>query len=359
MVRQVLIQVALSILPVLLFLAALELIDTYKLVTLRRVIRSIAIGAGVAIVCYSVNTSLYRTGIVAPEIWARFGAPWLEEIAKALYVMWLIRSNRVGFMVDTAIAGFAVGAGFAALENLTYIPDLSAAGLTTSAIRGLGTAIMHGGTTAIFGTLSSTLSAQWAQSDSGENSGFRSALRFVPGLLLAGTIHMVYNQPWLSPIMSAVCVLVLLPPVIALIFWRSEKALEKWMSAKLDQDIDLLENIESGNFNSSRAGAYLKSLEGAFPADVLGDMLCYLQLTLELSARAKGDLLRREMGFPVIPDTALPAQFRELRWLESRMGRAGQRALVPLLGQSKRDVWELQQLGEKTEGGPWLKRKPQ
>ena len=88
MVRQILIQVALSTLPVLVFLSALELIDTYKLVTLRRVIRSIAIGAGVAIVCYGVNTSLYRTGIVAPEIWVRFGAPWLEEIAKALYVAW-------------------------------------------------------------------------------------------------------------------------------------------------------------------------------------------------------------------------------------------------------------------------------
>ena len=46
----------------------------------------------------------------------------IEEVAKALYIAWLLRSNRVGFMVDTAISGFAVGAGFAVLENLTYIP---------------------------------------------------------------------------------------------------------------------------------------------------------------------------------------------------------------------------------------------
>ena len=62
-------------------------------------------------------------------------------------------------MVDTAISGFAVGAGFALIENLTYIPDLSSSGLVSSAIRGLGTAMMHGGTTAIFGTVS----ANWGR----------------------------------------------------------------------------------------------------------------------------------------------------------------------------------------------------
>jgi hypothetical protein len=75
-------------------------------------------------------------------------------------------------------------------------------------------------------------------------------------------------------------------------------------------------------------------------------MLCYVQLSLELSARAKGDLLRREMGFPVTRDPDLPGQLRELAWLESRIGRAGKIALSPLIGQSRRDLWEIQQLGE-------------
>ena len=138
----------------LVFLFALELIDTYKLLTLGRVLRSVGVGCAVAAICYGLNTAVYASGIVPPAIWARSGAPVIEEIAKALYVAWLLRSNRVGFMVDTAISGFAVGAGFAVLENLTYIPDLSASGLAASAVRGLGTAMMHGGATAIFGTVS-------------------------------------------------------------------------------------------------------------------------------------------------------------------------------------------------------------
>ncbi|HEV8043167.1 MAG TPA: PrsW family glutamic-type intramembrane protease [Bryobacteraceae bacterium] len=340
-IRVALIQVGLSVLPVILFLFALELIDTYKLLALRRVLRSVAVGCGVAIVCYGLNTAIYKLGIVSPALWARSGAPVIEEIAKALYVAWLLRSNRVGFMVDTAISGFAVGAGFAVLENLTYIPDLSAASLVTSAVRGLGTAMMHGGTTAIFGTVSANLT---------EIRSSRSPFVFLPGLTIAVIIHVLYNQPLLRPVTSAVVILLTLPAGIAFIFWRSEAALEKWLGTKLDKDIDLLQMITSGTFSSSRAGSYLRSLESTFAPEVLGDMLCYVQLSLELSARAKGDLLRREMGFPVVPDPELPGQIRELTWLESRIGRAGKLALSPLIGQSRRDLWELQQLSESQPG---------
>src|ERR1700758_5102300 len=96
-------QIILSVLPVLVFLGALELIDTYRLLPLRRVLRSVVVGCGVAVVCYGLNTAVYQLGVASPENWARFGAPVLEEAAKALYVAWLLRSNRVGFMVDAAI----------------------------------------------------------------------------------------------------------------------------------------------------------------------------------------------------------------------------------------------------------------
>jgi protease PrsW len=341
-IRLLLAQITLSAVPVLVFLFALELIDTYKLLTLRRVLRSVAIGCGVALVCYGLNTAIYKSGLVVPSIWARSGAPLLEEFAKALYVAWLLRSDRVGFMVDTAISGFAVGAGFAVLENLTYIPDLSASGLITSAVRGLGTAMMHGGTTAIFGIVSVNLS---------EIRASRSKLVLLPGLTIAVFIHELYNQPFSRPVTAAVVVLVTLPLIMSFIFWRSEKALEQWLGTKLDKDIDLLQMISAGTFSSSHAGSYLRSLEHTFMPQVLGDMLSYLQLSLELSARAKGDLLRREMGFPVEPDPQLPGELKELSWLESQIGRAGKLALAPLLGHSRRDVWELQHLAGKLDGG--------
>ena len=47
------------------------------------------------------------------------------------------------------------------------------------------------------------------------------------------------------------------------------------------------------------------------------------------------------MGFPVEPDPELPAQLKELKFLESQIGRAGKMALSPLLGQNRRDMWEM------------------
>lgn len=339
-VRNVLAQSIVSVLPVLVFLFALQLIDTYKLLTFARVLRAVLVGCLVATASYGINTAIYAAGLASPALWARSGAPVLEEIAKAWYVWWLLRSNRVGFMVDAAISGFAVGAGFAVLENLTYLPDLSSSGLLASAIRGLGTAMMHGGSTAIFGTVSANLS---------EIRGSRSLLVFLPGLAIAIVIHGLYNQPLWRPVIAAVVVLVALPALIALIFWRSEKALEKWFGTKLDKDIDLLQMIETGTFSKTPVGSYLKSLESTFTPTILGDMLSYLHLTLELSARAKGDLLRREIGFPVEPDPELPARLKEFRFLEAQIGRAGKLALAPLLGQRRQDIWELQQLTERTE----------
>ncbi len=334
LLRAIAAQTPLSLLPVLLFLLALELIDTYRLLTLRRVLRMVGIGCLVGAVCWLLNTAIYAAGM-PPNLWARSGAPAVEEIAKALYAAWLIRTNRVGFMVDTAISGFALGAGFSVIENITYIPDLNAAGLLTSAVRGLGTAMMHGGATATFAVVSNNLA---------EIRYATSVATFLPGLALAVGIHILYNQPFLSPIHSAVVILIALPVLLSFIFWRSEKALEKWLGTRLDKDIDLLQMMATATFSSSHAGKYLHSLRSTFDDEMVGDMLCYLQVSLELSARVKGDLLRREMGFPVAPDPELPARLREMNWLEARIGRAGKLALAPLLGQSRRDVWEMRQL---------------
>lgn len=333
-IRTLLAQTGLSVLPVLVFLLALELIDTYKLLRLVRVLRAVGVGAGVGLACYGLNTAIFTLGIPT-DAWARSGAPVLEEVVKGLCVFWFVRVGRVGFMVDAAIAGFAVGAGFAILENLTYLAATPALGFTVSAIRGFGTALMHGGATAIFGS---------EAIHRVEISGSKRCAVFAPGLVIAILIHTLYNQFFLPPAAAAAVLLVLLPAVLSLIFVRSERALENWVGTKLDKDMDLLNMIPAGAFSNSPAGAYLRSLERTFGSMVLGDMLCYLQVSIELSLQAKGTLLRREMGFPEMRDPELPGRLKELAYLEKQIGRAGKFALAPLLGSSHRDVWEIRRL---------------
>jgi hypothetical protein len=296
-----------------------------------------AVGCAVALACYVLNSAICLGTGMDVNTWARSVAPVIEETAKALYIWWLIRSNRIGFMVDAAICGFAVGAGFAVVENIFYLFHLSGIGLLTYAVRGFGTAMMHGGATAIFGIVSRNRA---------EIQRSESLAVFLPGLGIAILIHLLYNQPTLPATVSAGLVILVLPVVLCLIFWRSEKALEKWVGTKLDKDIDLVHMIATETFSSSPAGSYLRSLESTFPPQILADMLCYLQLSAEISARAKGNLLRREMGFPVTADLELQNQLKEIEFLESSIGRAGKMALAPLIGSSHLDVWEIRKLAE-------------
>ena len=289
----------------------------------------------IAAVSYALNTLAFRSMPAHAHEYAAFGVPVVEEILKAAYVVYLIRSSRVGFMVDAAICGFAVGAGFSAVENTIYMRAYLEGSLILWTVRGFGTAMMHGGTTSIFAILSSNLSGR---------SPAHSWRVFGPGLALAIAIHWAYNQALLPPLPSTFAILVGLPVLLSLIFIVSEKSLRSWLGTKLDKDIELMEMISAGRFSETRAGSYLRSLRNSFPPELVGDMLSLLYLSLELSARAKGDLMRREAGFPLIPDPSLPAKLKELAYLEKNIGRAGNLALAPLLSRSTQDLWEIYML---------------
>ena len=90
--------------------------------------------------------------------YSRYVSPVIEETLKALIIVYLIRTQRIAFLVDAAIYGFAVGTGFAVVENLYYLAMRPDSHMAVWVVRGFGTAIMHGGATAIFAIVSVALS---------------------------------------------------------------------------------------------------------------------------------------------------------------------------------------------------------
>ena len=88
------IRVALALVPVLLFLAALRALDSYKLVSSRAVFAALAAGALAAVLCFAINTSVFRQFPGYQDQYARFGAPVVEELAKAVYWIFLIATAR-------------------------------------------------------------------------------------------------------------------------------------------------------------------------------------------------------------------------------------------------------------------------
>ncbi len=325
-------RIVLALLPVLLFLAVLGLLDSYKLVQRRKVGAALAAGAAAAAVCFLVNRDIFQQFPEYQDQYARFGAPVVEELAKAAFWIFLIATARVAFMVDSAICGFATGAGFALVENVFYLHILEDRGIGIWLLRGFGTAVMHGGVAAIGALLSVYLSEsrQWR--------GFR---QFAPGLAAAMVLHSLFNQGVLSPAGSMVVTLCLLPVILLVVFYFSERSLHRWLGGKLDQDIDMISMIASGEFKQTPQGVYLMSLKDAFSPEVRGDMLTLLHLTLEISARAKGNLMLREAGLEVPPDPEMESRLKELRYLERSIGPTGMLAVRPLLSRTPRDLWEI------------------
>lgn len=336
MTLQLVLRASVGLLPVLSFLAAMRYFDSYKLVHLRPTLVLIGAGGMAAIASYWAGAAVLGNFHLDFTAYSRYVGPLVEESLKGAVIVWLIRSHRIAFLVDAAICGFAVGAGFAMVENLFYLHLLPGAPLGVWIVRGFGTALMHGGATAMFGILGLMAS---------ERAGAPHVRALLPGLLLAALLHSAYNHFFFSPILATAGILLVLPPLALWVFARSESTLERWLEVGFDADTELLELINSGTFSASKVGHYLESLKVRFRGPVVADLLCYLRIRTELALRAKGILMMRESGFEAAPDDGTRERFAEMGYLEGSIGPTGLLAIKPFLRMSRKDLWQLYQIG--------------
>jgi RsiW-degrading membrane proteinase PrsW (M82 family) len=329
---ELLISAPLGLLPVLVFLIALVYLDSYKLVSLKIVLSAVIAGAALTVAGYFLNGFLLERLAVEFGVFTRYVAPATEEILKALVVVYLFRSNRIGFLVDAAILGFAVGAGFALAENLYYLYSFERTHVAVWLVRGFGTAIMHGGVTAIFAILSQTIT---------ERNMKINPLRYLPGLLAAIALHSFFNHFVLPPVLMTAAVLLVLPPLLYGVFRKSAEHMHEWLELDFDADARLLQQINSGEFAESKIGQFLHDLRTRFEGPVVVDMLCYLRVYTELALRAKGVLLMRENGLDVAVGERTQEKFAELAYLENSIGKTGLLAMRPFIHMTRKDLWQL------------------
>jgi len=264
--------------------------------------------------------------------YSRYAAPIIEEGLKASVMVFLFRTHRIGFLVDSAILGFAVGAGFGVVENFYYLYMASDAHIAVWVVRGFGTAIMHGGVMALFGVMAQTLT---------ERSMKINPLLYVPGFIVAITIHSAFNHFPGTPILTTLGTLIILPPILLVVFRKSARSMHEWLEVDFDEDALLLEQINSGKFAESKIGRFLEDLKQKFPGTVVVDMLCYLRLYTELALRAKGVLMMRENGLDTPVGERTKAKFEEMRYLEKSIGKTGCLAMRPFLHMTRKDLWQL------------------
>jgi protease PrsW len=319
-----------ALLPALIFLAALLLLDSFKLVRPATVGAAVLYGALAASACASLHGAILGRTTIELTTFTRYVSPLTEEAAKALFIAFLLLRKRVGFLVDAAVLGFAVGTGFAMVENMLYLRDLAQAPLLLWVARGLGTAVLHGAATAIAAMVAKMLAdrhRRWGAST------------IIVGWSGAVVIHSAYNHLLVSPLVATALLLIVLPLIVMAVFERSENATREWVGAGLDLDLELLQLVLSEHFQATRLGTYLRELRTHFEGPVVADMFCLLRLELELSVQAKARIMARNAGLEMPVDDDLHEALAEREFLRRSIGPTGLLALKPLQVTSDRDDW--------------------
>ena len=206
--------VAVALLPVIVFLLVLVLADSFKLVPFSTLSWALAGGAAAALVATALHAWLFRVTSFSPESFSRYVAPVTEESLKALVLIYFLKKHRIGFLVDAAIVGFAVGAGFAMIENIDYLRFLPSRSIWVWLVRGFGTAILHATTTAVIAIAAKALMDRYPN---------RGLAVLVPGAIVAVLLHSAYNHALVSPLLATAMMMVVLPLVVMTVFSRSEK----------------------------------------------------------------------------------------------------------------------------------------
>lgn len=330
-------KIIVSICPVILFLLLLFYLDSFKLVKLKFVFISIIAGVAVCQLAYFINVSLIDKFNFDLKFYSIYISPFIEELLKAAILIIFIYTSRAAFMVDAAILGFAAGAGFSILENIYYINELTSINLMLWLIRGIGTGIMHGGTVAALGIITMNFM---------NRSDKIKITYFLPGYIFSVLIHSTYNRFLIPPLESAITLTFLIPIILILIFKFSENSLRNWMDLELDTEAKLLRSIRRGQFGETKSGKYFMTIKNRFSKEDIVDMLCFIQLYVELSIKAKGIIILRESGYQIKKDEKLREKLIELKTLRHNIGKTGILALKPILRFTNKDLWKLGMMEE-------------
>ncbi len=136
---------------------------------------------------FGIANLIYRLAFdnVEFETLTTWVAPTLEELLKAVVLIYLVYQPRFRYIVDGTIYGIAVGIGFAMSETaLIYLPDAGDAALSTAISRVLSTSLMHATASAMVGIMFGRYRRATSQNK-----------RIFPvlGVLLAIIVHTIYN----------------------------------------------------------------------------------------------------------------------------------------------------------------------
>ena len=333
-----------ALVPVLVMVLLFAWLDVFKLMAPRELVGPLIMGGLMALVAWPISGQMLDTLPMGYSFYSRIVAPWIEEALKAVPIMILIAANRIGYKIDAIIFGFAIGAGFSVVENAFYLvryPELS---VPVWIVRGLGTAVMHGTTTAILAAVAHELGERKLRRQG--NGWTFNLLWFVPGYLAASLIHIIFNQFPDRPGLVMLTTLVVAPIVVIGLLRFGEGEAQQWLVEESEGHRRWLEEWRGGGFPADASGQRIAALAGRASKVESERIREYCMLKTELVLNAEEELLDRDRKLEEGEAERLKMGFARLEELQKQLGRAGFAALRRLLPFSRNDEWELAELQE-------------
>ena len=334
---------SIALVPVLVMVVLFAWLDVFKLMAPRELVGPLIMGGFMALVAWPISGQMLDTLPMGYSFYSRIVAPWIEEGLKGLVLASLILTNRIGYKLDAVISGFAIGAGFSVIENIFYLarfPELTTA---VWLVRGLGTAVMHGATTAILAATAHELGERSLRRQGGQ---MFNPLWLLPGYLAASLIHLVFNQFPSHPMEVMIVTLIVAPVLLIGLMRLGEGETHQWLTEESEAHRRWLEEWKGGGFPADDSGQRIKALAASLRPEQAALVRDYCVLMAELVLAAEEELLDRDRKVDEGEAVRLRAAFARLEEVKQSIGRVGYAALRRRLPFSNNDEWELNELKE-------------
>ncbi len=323
-----------ALLPVVIYIIVVYQIDNFSLISVKRLLLLILCGMLTALACFAL---FQLTGKIIPESQSDSVNPIIEEMVKGIPLLWLAARKKIVFFIDSVICGAAVGGGFSILENIFYLLLGDEMGIGTVLFRGLEVALVHMGCSALVaaGLMLIVRMIEYSRSRSVVKKSDIAMSVFL--LSEAPVLHLFHNTFHFVPLVQFVFVIGTLGGLLVWTYFYDVEMIHSWIDTGLDKQLDLLASIKTGRLDDTPTGKFLESVKDAFPQKDYFDIICYVQLHVELSVASRSRVMLRETGLednlPLSDEMKeqIISQYVEYKILEKRLGNAARMTIAPIV----------------------------
>lgn len=321
-----------ALLPVVIYIIVVYVLDNFALISVKRLIVLVLCGMAAALACFGL---FQLTGSFLPDRVSDYVNPVVEEMVKGIPLLYLARRKKIVFFIDSVICGAAVGGGFSILENIFYLLLGGPMSMGTILFRGLEVALIHMGCSALVaaGLMFAVRLAERRRSRLEIKKKDVWMAAFL--LVAAPALHVFHNAFHFNPLLQFLFVFGSMAALLVWTYQYDGDMIHRWLDRGLDKQMELLQSIKAGELAQTKTGVFLLSVKDSFPPEVFFDLICFVELNIELSVAAKSRFMLHEAGLALPLDeeqaALIRSQYEEYRQLEKRLGQSARMTIAPVV----------------------------